>query len=121
MGKVEFGIGYLTTSARASPTRTVKKNAPSENRLASFICLSPLSRLAAAGGFDVLGGHRTPVRIAQKRSQIIHPPRHLGLAPHRPPTRASALPVYPDRAPVKADPEGGFCRQRAIGSGTARG
>src|SRR5258708_40351727 len=93
MGKVEFGIGYLTTSARASSTRTVKKNAPSENRLASFICLSPLSRLAAAGGFDVLGGHRIPIRIAKKRPPIIHHPRHLGRAQHRPPSPPSPLPL----------------------------
>src|SRR5258708_39629991 len=93
MGKVEFGIGYLTTSARASPTRTVKKNAPSENRLASFICLSPLSRLAAAGGFDVLGGHRIPIRIAKMRPPIIHHPPNLAVAQHPPHSPRSALPV----------------------------
>src|SRR5260370_33416163 len=97
MGKVEFGIGYLTTSARASPTRTVKKNAPSENRLASFICLSPLSRLAAAGGFDVLGGHPIPVRIAQIRPQRIHHRRKPGVTQPRPQSRHSALPDAHDR------------------------
>src|SRR5258708_38412743 len=117
MGKVEFGIGYLTTSARASPTRTVKKNAPSENRLASFICLSPLSRLAAAGGFDVLGGHRIPVRIAKMRPQIIHHPRNLGVAPHRPQSRHSALPGDHDGDRIRTALEVGVARQRWVGCG----
>src|SRR5260370_35739332 len=93
MGKVEFGIGYLTTSARASPTRTVKKNAPSENRLASFICLSPLSRLAAAGGFDVLGGHPLPQRNSQIPSPDNHPPPNPGVRHQPPQTPHCPLPL----------------------------
>jgi hypothetical protein len=45
MGKLEFGIGYLTTSARAAPgpkTTALKKNAPSESIIACFICCSML-------------------------------------------------------------------------------
>src|SRR5258708_32023303 len=94
MGKVEFGIGYLTTSARASPTRTVRKKALSENRLASFIYFSPLSRLAAAGGLDVLGGHPLAGRNAQMRPQKIHHPPHLGAPQHRPPMPPSAIPRH---------------------------
>src|SRR5260370_1471969 len=104
MGKVEFGIGYLTTSARASPTRTVRKKALSENRLASFIYFSPLSRLAAAGGLDVLGGHPIAGRICKMRPQIIHHPRKPVLAQHRPPSRPSALPVDHHRNPDRPRP-----------------
>src|SRR5260370_6079906 len=99
MGKVEFGIGYLTTSARASPTRTVRKKALSENRLASFIYFSPLSRLAAAGGLDVLGGHRHAVRICQKHPPIIYHPRNpvVPPAPPQSPPFAVALGPRPHR------------------------
>jgi hypothetical protein len=40
---VEFGIGYLTTSARAaqgSMTRALKKNAPGKSIIPRFICCS---------------------------------------------------------------------------------
>src|SRR3979490_1777628 len=98
MGKLEFGIGYLTTSARAAQgfkTTALKKNAPSESIIAGFTCCFVGNKGSSlpANAPDVLGCHRILKIVAEMSPQIIHHGGHLVVAHHRAEPGHSALPV----------------------------
>src|SRR5260370_25634835 len=121
MGNVEFGIGYLTTSARAaqgSTTTPPSKSAPSESIIWGFICFSVcLGRSAsAANGPDVVGCNRIQVIIVEMGPQIIYHGGDLIVAHHRPEWGHSTLSVDDDGNRISAGFEVFVARERWIGS-----
>src|ERR1700676_2839330 len=98
MGNVEFGIGYLTVSAAAAPgftTKALRKKAPNENMVSSFICTSSCfgDQFLSANDFDILWRHRIAVIVAEMSPQIIHNGGNLVVAHHGPEGWHSALAV----------------------------